>query len=236
MMITSRITCITWHCIHIQNNGDWAKTPRIARFMGQPWGPSGADRTQVVPMLAPWTLLSGTCLALKTESSWCQLCRHWWAEWWHRRLSFWQSPVPPCSNDKIVIMTSVGFQWVTRWPWWVLEGLNFYAELALTGALQWRHNGHDSVSNHQPHDCLLNRLFRRRSKKTSKLRVTGLCAGNSPGNGEFPSQMASYAENVSISWSHHGVVTHHCMFRHYGGNWPCFTRHHIITPRLHSSV
>ena len=41
-------------------------------------------------------------------------------------------------------------------------------------ALHWRHNGHDSVSNHQPHDCLLNRLLRRRSKKISKLRVTGL--------------------------------------------------------------
>ena len=47
--------------------------------------------------------------------------------------------------------------------------------------LQWRHNDHDGVSNHQPHGCLLNRLFRRRSKKTSKLRVTGLCVGNSPG-------------------------------------------------------
>ena len=46
---------------------------------------------------------------------------------------------------------------------------------------QWRHNDHDSVSNHQPHGCLLNRLFRRRSKKTSKFRVTGLCVGNSPG-------------------------------------------------------
>ena len=69
--------------------------------------------------------------------------------------------------------------------------------------LRWRHNGRDGVSNHQPHDCLLNRLFRRRSKKTSKLRVTGLCAGNSPGTGEFPAQMASNAENVSISWRHH---------------------------------
>ena len=39
--------------------------------------------------------------------------------------------------------------------------------------LRWRHNVRDSVSNHQPHDCLLNRLFRRRSKKTSKVRVTG---------------------------------------------------------------
>ena len=47
--------------------------------------------------------------------------------------------------------------------------------------LWWRHNGRDCVSNHQPHDCLLNRLFGRRSKKTSKLCVTGLCVGNSPG-------------------------------------------------------
>ena len=70
--------------------------------------------------------------------------------------------------------------------------------------LQWRHNGHDGVSNHQPRDCLLNRLFKRRSKKTSKLRVTGLCEGNSPVTGEFPSQRASNAENVSIWWRHHG--------------------------------
>ena len=54
------------------------------------------------------------------------------------------------------------------------------------GTLQWRHAGRDSVSYHQPHDCLLNRLFRRRSKKTSKFRVTSLFAGNSPGTGEFP--------------------------------------------------
>ena len=69
--------------------------------------------------------------------------------------------------------------------------------------LRWRHNGCDGISNHQPHDCLLNRLFRRRSKKTSKFRVTGLCTENSPGTGEFSAQMASNAENVSISWSHH---------------------------------
>ena len=70
-------------------------------------------------------------------------------------------------------------------------------------SLQWRRNEHDSVSNHQPHDCLLKRLFGRRSKKTSKLRVTGLYAGNSPGTGEFPAQRASNAENVSIWWRHH---------------------------------
>ena len=47
--------------------------------------------------------------------------------------------------------------------------------IQINNSLRWRHNGRDSVSNHQPHHCLLNRLFRRRSKKTSKLRVTGLC-------------------------------------------------------------
>ena len=48
-------------------------------------------------------------------------------------------------------------------------------------SLQWRHNDHDCISNHQLRGCLLNRLFRRRSKKTPKLRVNGLCVGNSPG-------------------------------------------------------
>ena len=38
--------------------------------------------------------------------------------------------------------------------------------------LRFRHNGHDDVSNHQPHHCLLNRLFGCRSKKTSKLVYT----------------------------------------------------------------
>ena len=70
-------------------------------------------------------------------------------------------------------------------------------------SLQRRHNGHNGVSNHQPYDCLLNRVFMRRSKKKSKPRVTGLCAGNSPVTGEFPAQMASNAENVSNWWRHH---------------------------------
>ena len=69
-------------------------------------------------------------------------------------------------------------------------------------SLWWRHNERDGVSNHQLRDCLLKRLFRRRSNKTSKLRVTGLFEGNSPVTGEFPAQMASNAENVSIWWRH----------------------------------
>ena len=52
---------------------------------------------------------------------------------------------------------------------------------SLYKTLRWRYNDHAGVSNHRPHGCLLNRLFRHRSKKTSKLRVAGLCVGNSPG-------------------------------------------------------
>ena len=72
-------------------------------------------------------------------------------------------------------------------------------------SLQWRHNERDDVSNHQRLDGLLNRLFRRRSKKSSKLRVTGLCERNSPVTGEFPLQRASDAENVSI-WRRHHLI------------------------------
>ena len=56
---------------------------------------------------------------------------------------------------------------------------------------------------------------RRRSKETSKLCATGLCAGNSPVTGEFPAQRASdaasNAKNVSIWWRHHG--------------WSCIAKH-----------
>ena len=68
----------------------------------------------------------------------------------------------------------------------------FLEWLESSDSLHWRHNDHGGVSNHQPHGCLLNRLFRRRSKKTSKLRVTGFCVGNSP---------------VPVISSHKGPVT-----------------------------
>ena len=80
-------------------------------------------------------------------------------------------------------------------------------------ALQWRHNEHDGVSNHQPHDCLLNRLFKAQIKENIKFPrhwpLCGLCAGHSPVTGEFPAQRTSNAENISIWWRHHGSLTWH---------------------------
>ena len=63
-------------------------------------------------------------------------------------------------------------------------------------ALQLRHNERESFANDWCLDCLPKRLFRRRSKKTSKLRVAGLCEGNPQVTGGFLSQRASNAEDV----------------------------------------
>ena len=67
-------------------------------------------------------------------------------------------------------------------------------------SLQLRYNEWDGVSNHRRLDCLHNRLFWRRSKKTSKLLVTDICEGNSAVTGEFYAQRV---EIVSIWWRHY---------------------------------
>ena len=53
-------------------------------------------------------------------------------------------------------------------------------------SLQWRHNERTGVSNHRRFDCLFNRLFIRRSKKISKLRVTVPLWGEFTGNRWIP--------------------------------------------------
>ena len=81
-------------------------------------------------------------------------------------------------------------KWRLQW-WWQCVDITMMSQWA-----RWR-----------PKPLRLDCLLRRRSKKASQLRVTGLCEGNSPETGEFPAQMASKTENVSIWW------------RHYGTNW-----------------
>ena len=88
-------------------------------------------------------------------------------------------------------------------PSYLYHGISHTRKVRLILTLEWRHNGPEGVLNHQPHDCLLNRLFSCRSKKTTKLRVTCLCAGNSPVTGKFPAQGTSNADIVSIWWRHH---------------------------------
>ena len=92
----------------------------------------------------------------------------------------------------------------------ILVSLFKWITVKFRSTLEWRHNGREGVSNHQRLDCLLNRLFGHRSKKTSKLRVTGLCEGDPPVTSEFPLQRTSNAENVSIWWRHNEITQHCC--------------------------
>ena len=73
--------------------------------------------------------------------------------------------------------------------------------------------------------------LRCRSKKTSKLRVTGLCAGNSPVTGEFLVQKASSAENVSIWWRDHVPMTAFTGQSDHPRTGPCY-RVYTRTPTL----
>ena len=102
--------------------------------------------------------------------------------------------------------------------------------LVKRNALRWRHNERDSVSNHQPHDCLLNRLFIQTQIKENIKAPLHFWLGNSQGTGEFPAQMASNVENVSIWWRHHGKLKSpsRCTWSKYG---PIF--HSIDTFYIH---
>ena len=71
-----------------------------------------------------------------------------------------------------------------------------------SNALQWRHYEREGISNRRRLYCLINRLFRRRSKKISKLRVTGLCEGNpvdSPHKGPVTRKMFPFDDVIMIS-------------------------------------
>ena len=117
-------------------------------------------------------------------------CQAWWQ---HMSMSppypsarCMRPGVEPSLSERLAVAVDV---------WYRAIGANPFS-------LQWHYSGRAGVSNHNPHDCLLKRLFRRRSKKTSKLRVSGLCEANSPVTvtGEFPAQRTSNADNASIWW------------------------------------
>ena len=148
------------------------------------------------PMLAPGTLLSGyRCKSFQDQRPlvwhlfpppWYPICK------WSHYNSCWPQVSPMLAPGTLLSgygCKSFQYQGLLVWhlfsplrllSWYPICKWSHYNSLEIK-PLHWRHNDHDGVSNHQLQGCLLNRLYRRRSKKTSKLRVTALCAGNSPG-------------------------------------------------------
>ena len=68
----------------------------------------------------------------------------------HQKHSIWRCIEMPCHSCDISVMNGL----ITGYFCSVCKDMLL--------SLQWSHNGRDSVSNHQPHECLLNRLFRRK--------------------------------------------------------------------------
>ena len=87
------------------------------------------------------------------------------------------------------------------WPWPIDIGSHDVRWIYTL--LQWRHNEGHGVSTHRHLNCMFSRSIRRTPKKTSKLRVTGLCEGGPPVTSVYPQKRPVRAKNVSILWRHH---------------------------------
>ena len=82
--------------------------------------------------------------------------------------------------------------------------VNTNKDYSCLSSLQWRHNGRDSMSNNQPHDCLLNRVFRHRAQKKWKLCTTGPCEEN-------------YFSPASVTWVHIVLLLQYILVKE---GWP----------------
>ena len=75
-------------------------------------------------------------------------------------------------------------------------------EVILRQPLRWRHNGHDGVSNHQPHDCLLNRIYgqSKHQSSASLAFVRGIHRGpvNSPHKGPVTRKMLPFDDVIML--------------------------------------
>ena len=109
-----------------------------------------------------------------------------------------------------ICFTSVAYSsWNRRWS----ESCSFTSSAAITltvwtaCSLQWRHNERDGVANHRRLVCLPNRLFRRRSNITWKLRFHWPLWGESTGDGWIPLTQGQwhgrlhYDSNFALNWN-----------------------------------
>ena len=188
-------------------------------------GRSGMWQRTINTILEPmWLTCSPVwrCILLLTHWSYVFLALTYQYKMWHVTwrpfFEILSCTLTSCSNHgnllevRLLILQSPDFQMSCAT---LIEMIGYRRSSSCNGigvvafiykALQWRHNERDGVSNHRRLDCLLNRLFRRWSKKQWKLRIIGLCERNPPVIGGFPSQRARNAENVSIWWRHHGIL------------------------------
>ena len=93
---------------------------QIARFMGPTWGPPGDDRTQVGPMLAPWTLLSDYTGDM-ASSYWndpdvtTRVPWTWFLDRWHLHIEMTLMLLPKCSKLDFLIDNNLNINVMNFW-------------------------------------------------------------------------------------------------------------------------
>ena len=114
-----------------------------------------------------------------------------------------------CSTISNTILNTIRLKadpFLTIWTHKRHRGPRFPPPVRVTGSLQWHHNGRDIVSNHQPHhptvySTVYSDADQRKHQSSASLAfVREIHRGPTD---EFPTEMASNAENVSIWWRHH---------------------------------
>ena len=132
----------------------------------------------------------------------------------NKRSKCWRSETQLCTYDvslmklrELIVHVHIVFG-VANWVHQISKMSFVKPRLLQTSyALQWHHNERYVVSNHQPHDCLLNRLFRRRWKNTNAPRHWPLWEGilrwpvNSFHKGPITRKMFPFADVIVFSES-----------------------------------
>ena len=103
-----------------------SKLSLIARFVGPIWGPSGADRTQVGPMLVPWTFLSGLGSHYAQTISWPNVrlageIRYVDAWWCFRTETLLRITDPLCEESTVWWIPNEDISNVKLWPFFVVD-------------------------------------------------------------------------------------------------------------------
>ena len=126
-------------------------------------------------------------LSDSSPHSWAKILYALTTDWWMKRQTLRKQSLREFRICEAFLQVNVSKRSLRPWKLHLPHSC-FTDDRVIKRSLQWQHNERNGASK------FLSRLFRRRSKKTSKLRVTGLCEGNLPATSGFPSQRVSNME------------------------------------------
>ena len=158
---------------------------------------AGANRTQVGPMLAPWTLLSGIVYRKI-------LGKHFMFYW--------------SKNEFMTTFHNFKHDYIKKfyWSFDIFHWSSYFLVFHWPWPEDWQDLHSLSRNSHHYNDPIMGAIASQITslaivysdadqRKHQSSASLAFVAGNSLGTGEFPAQMASNAKNISIWWCHHDI-------------------------------